>query len=101
MVVGAGRSVVQQGEEGDSFYAVSSGRFDIVADGELKQTIGPGAYFGEIALLLDVPRTASVIARTPARVFRLDREGFDQLLAGSFRRGTLDPTLPVTQTMTH
>ena len=101
MVVGAGRSVVQQGEEGDSFYAVSSGRFDIVTDGELKQTIGQGAYFGEIALLLDVPRTASVIARTPARVFRLDREGFDQLLAGSFRRGTLDPTLPVTQTMTH
>lgn len=101
MVVGAGRSVVQQGEEGDSFYAVASGRFDIVTDGELKQTIGPGAYFGEIALLLDVPRTASVIARTPARVFRLDREGFDRILAGSFRRGTLDPTLPVTQTMTH
>ena len=101
MVVGAGRSVVQQGEEGDSFYAVASGRFDVVTDGELKQTIGPGAYFGEIALLLDVPRTASVIARTPARVFRLDRDGFDQLLAGSFRRGTLDPTLPVTQTMTH
>jgi CRP-like cAMP-binding protein/Zn-dependent protease len=101
MVVGAGRSVVQQGEEGDSFYAVASGRFDVVTDGELKQTIGPGAYFGEIALLLDVPRTASVVARTPARIFRLDRDGFDQLLAGSFRRGTLDPTLPVTQTMTH
>jgi CRP-like cAMP-binding protein/Zn-dependent protease len=101
MVVGAGRSVVQQGEEGDSFYAVASGRFDVVTDGELKQTIGPGAYFGEIALLLDVPRTASVIARTPARIFRLDRDGFDHLLAGSFRRGTLDPTLPVTQTMTH
>jgi CRP-like cAMP-binding protein/Zn-dependent protease len=101
MVVGAGRSVVQQGEEGDSFYAVASGRFDVVTDGELKQTIGPGAYFGEIALLLDVPRTASVIARTPARIFRLDRDGFDQVLAASFRRGTLDPTLPVTQTMTH
>jgi CRP-like cAMP-binding protein/Zn-dependent protease len=101
MVVGAGRSVVQQGEEGDSFYAVASGRFDVVTDGELKQTIGPGAYFGEIALLLDVPRTASVVARTPARIFRLDRDGFDHLLAGSFRRGTLDPTLPVTQTMTH
>ena len=101
MVVGAGRSVVEQGEEGDSFYAVASGRFDVVTDGELKQTIGPGAYFGEIALLLDVPRTASVIARTPARIFRLDRDGFDHVLAGSFRRGTLDPTLPVTQTMTH
>jgi CRP-like cAMP-binding protein/Zn-dependent protease len=101
MVVGAGHAVIHQGEEGDSFYAVASGRFDIVTDGELKQTIGPGAYFGEIALLMDVPRTASVVARTPARVFRLDRDGFDRLLAGSFRRGTLDPTLPVTQTMTH
>ena len=101
LIVGAGQAIVRQGEEGDSFYAVSSGQFDIVVNGERKQTIGPGSYFGEIALLMDVPRTASVIARTPARVFRLDREGFDRLLAGSFRRGTLDPTLPVTQTMTH
>jgi cAMP-dependent protein kinase regulator len=101
LVVGPGKAVVQQGQEGDSFYAVSSGQFDIVTDGDLKQTIGPGSYFGEIALLQDVPRTASVIARTPARVFRLGRSGFDRLLAGSFRRGTLDPTLPVSQTMTH
>jgi CRP-like cAMP-binding protein/Zn-dependent protease len=101
LVVGAGQAIVRQGEQGDSFYAVSSGQFDIVVDDERKQTIGPGSYFGEIALLLDVPRTASVIARTPARVFRLDRDGFDRLLAGSFRRGTLDPTLPVSQTMTH
>jgi hypothetical protein len=34
-------------------------------------------------------------------VFRLDRSGFDLLLAGSFRRGTLDPTIPVSQIMTH
>ncbi|HKI29168.1 MAG TPA: cyclic nucleotide-binding domain-containing protein [Actinomycetota bacterium] len=101
LVVAPGQAVVRQGEEGDSFYAVSSGQFDIVTDGELKQTVGPGSYFGEIALLLDVPRTASVIARTPARVFRLDRSGFDLLLAGSFRRGTLDPTIPVSQIMTH
>ncbi len=101
LVVGANQELVRQGEEGDSFYAVSSGRFDIIVDGKRKETIGPGSYFGEIALLLDMPRTASVVARTPARVFRLDREGFDRLLAGSFRRGTLDPTLPVSQTMTH
>jgi CRP-like cAMP-binding protein len=101
LVVAPGQAVVRQGEEGDSFYAVSSGQFDIVTDGELQQTVGPGSYFGEIALLLDVPRTASVIARTPARVFRLDRSGFDLLLAGSFRRGTLDPTIPVSQIMTH
>jgi CRP-like cAMP-binding protein/Zn-dependent protease len=101
LTVPPGQALIVEGEEGDSFYAVSSGRFDVVARGELKQTIGPGSYFGEIALLLDVPRTASVVARTPARVFRLDREGFDRLLAGSFRRGTLDPTIPVSQTLTH
>jgi len=101
LTVAPGQAVIEQGDEGDSFYAVSSGQFSVVTDGDLKQTIGPGAYFGEIALLLDVPRTASVIARTPSRVFRLDREGFDQLLAGSFRRGALDPTIPVNQTLTH
>jgi CRP-like cAMP-binding protein/Zn-dependent protease len=101
LTVAPGQAVIEQGEEGDSFYAVSSGKFDVVTDGDLKQTIGPGAYFGEIALLLDVPRTASVIARTPSKVFRLDREGFDRLLAGSFRRGALDPTIPVNQTLTH
>ncbi|HEY7659226.1 MAG TPA: cyclic nucleotide-binding domain-containing protein, partial [Actinomycetota bacterium] len=101
MTIAPGESVVEQGQEGDSFYAVSSGQFEVVQDGERKQTIGPGSYFGEIALLLDVPRTATVTARTPARVFRLDREGFDTILATSFRRGTLDPSVPVTQTMTH
>jgi cAMP-dependent protein kinase regulator len=101
LMVAPGQAVIEQGDTGDSFYAVSSGKFDVVTDGDLKQTIGPGAYFGEIALLLDVPRTASVIARTPSKVFRLDREGFDRLLAGSFRRGALDPTIPVNQTLTH
>jgi CRP-like cAMP-binding protein/Zn-dependent protease len=101
LTVAPGQAVIEQGDEGDSFYAVSSGKFDVVTDGDLKQTIGPGAYFGEIALLLEVPRTASVIARTPSKVFRLDRQGFDHLLAGSFRRGALDPTIPVNQTLTH
>jgi CRP-like cAMP-binding protein/Zn-dependent protease len=101
LTVAPGQAVIEQEDEGDSFYAVSSGKFDVVTDGELKQTIGPGGYFGEIALLLDVPRTASVVARTPSKVFRLDREGFDRLLAGSFRRGALDPTIPVNQTLTH
>jgi CRP-like cAMP-binding protein/Zn-dependent protease len=101
LIVAPGQAVIEQGNEGDSFYAVSSGQFGVMTNGDLIETIGPGAYFGEIALLLDVPRTASVIARTPSRVFRLDREGFDRLLAGSFRRGALDPTIPVNQTLTH
>ena len=101
VVVAPGEMLVEQGAQGDTFYVVSSGQFDVVIDGELKHAIGPGRFFGEIALLLDVPRTASVIARTPGRVFQLGRDGFDALLATSFRRGALDPSIPVNQTLTH
>lgn len=87
-----GAELIRQGEPGDAFYAVGSGQADVVRDGQVLKTAGRGDYFGEIALLQDVPRTASVIARTPLRVFRLDREGFDQLISGAFRGGTLKLT---------
>jgi CRP-like cAMP-binding protein len=63
-----------------------------VEDGELIRRLGPGAYFGEVALLRDVPRTATVIAATPLRAFRLERDGFDALVAGGFERGVLRPS---------
>ncbi len=85
-------TILEQGETGDAFYAIRSGQVEVVKDEELVRTLGPGEYFGEIALLMDVPRTASVIARTPLRAYRLDREGFDRLVGGAFRRGTLKPT---------
>ncbi|MFB3738119.1 MAG: cyclic nucleotide-binding domain-containing protein [Candidatus Velamenicoccus archaeovorus] len=96
-----GEDIVQQGDVGDAFYAISSGQVHVVENGEFRQTLGQGSYFGEIALLLDVPRTATVTARTPVRAFRLERSGFDNLLAASFRRGVLDPSVPVNQTLTH
>jgi CRP-like cAMP-binding protein/Zn-dependent protease len=89
MNVAPGEELIEQGAEGDAFYAIRAGRFEVRRDEELVTTLGPGAHFGEIALLEDVPRTASVVAKTPARVFRLDREGFDQVVSGAFRRGTL------------
>ena len=91
MRVAPGTELVRQGEEGDAFYAVGSGRFEVLEDGVSVRELGPGSYFGEIALLRDVPRTAAVRALTPARVFRLDRDGFRRVVAGAFARGTLRP----------
>lgn len=99
--VSPGETIVEQGEVGDAFYAISSGRVEVLEDGSVRRTLGPGGFFGEIALLLDVPRTATVVARTPVRLFRLDREGFDRLVAGAFRRGVLDPSLPAERDLTH
>jgi CRP-like cAMP-binding protein/Zn-dependent protease len=99
--VAPGETIIEQGEVGDAFYVVGSGQVEIVKDGRPVTVMGAGAHFGEIALLADVPRTASVVARTPVRVFRLDREGFDGVVAGAFRRGTLDPSAPIERTSQH
>ena len=99
--VAPGEAILEQGEAGDAFYAIGSGQVDVVKDGTLVRTLGPGAHFGEIALLQKVPRTASVVARTPVRAFRLDRDGFDGLMAGAFRKGTLKPSSNVERTWQH
>jgi CRP-like cAMP-binding protein/Zn-dependent protease len=87
-----GDDLVRQGDPGDAFYAIGAGQADVLEDGAAIRRLGPGGYFGEIALLRDVPRTATVRAVTPVRAFRLERDGFDALVAGSFDRGVLRPS---------
>jgi CRP-like cAMP-binding protein len=96
-----GQDIVVQGEPGDAFYAIGSGQVEVLEDGQQVARLGPGSYFGEIALLMDSPRTATVRAITPARAYRLDREGFDALVAGAFGRGTLDPSKATDRTLHH
>jgi CRP-like cAMP-binding protein/Zn-dependent protease len=96
-----GNEVIRQGESGDSFYAIGSGQVEVIRDGERVRTLGPDAYFGEVALLLDVPRTATVRTMTAVRAYRLDREGFDRLIGESFRTGTLNPHAAVGRTGLH
>jgi CRP-like cAMP-binding protein len=96
-----GEDIVVQGEPGDAFYALHSGQVEVIEDGQLVTTLGPGSYFGEIALLMDSPRTATVRTRTQVRAYRLDREGFDGILAVAFKRGTLDPSKATDRTLLH
>ena len=99
--VAPGEVIVEQGEVGDAFYAIRSGQVEVVADGTIVRTLGPGSYFGEVALLLDVPRTATVRAKTAVRAYRLDRSGFDGLVASAFKKGTLNPQMAQDRTWQH
>jgi len=101
ILVRPGGHIVEQGQVGDAFYAVRSGQVDVTENGELVRTLGPGSHFGEIALLLDVPRTATVTARTPVRAYRLDRVGFDRLVRDAFRKGMLNPYISQDRTWQH
>jgi len=80
-----GAVIMRQGEVGETFYVIESGRVQVsvAQDGQEKVVAerGPGEYIGEIALLLEVPRTATARALTPTRMLTLHKADFDRLVA--------------------
>lgn len=72
----AGTVLIREGEPGDRFYLISEGRVDVSAHGAQIANLGPGEPLGEIALLRDIPRTATCTAQTPVKLFALTREDF-------------------------
>ena len=83
--VSPGATVVREGEPGDRFYVVLSGMLSVTqADLGQRRMLRPGDAFGEVALAMGIPRTASVRAVTPAVVASCDQETFDELLRPIF-----------------
>lgn len=72
----AGEEVIVQGEIGDRFYLIEEGEVEVFENGVFRRNEGPGESFGEIALLHDVPRTATVRATANTRLLALDRDQF-------------------------
>ena len=78
--VPAGQVLAREGDTGESFYVVVQGRAVASIEGEEVGAIGPGAFFGELALLDGGPRMATVTATAPTDLLVLDRSDFDSLL---------------------
>ena len=78
----AGTAVVREGEVSDRFLVIVSGRVEVTLDGEHVRFEGPGEFFGEIGLLRDVPRTATVTAVEDTTLYSLAREDFLDAVLG-------------------
>jgi ATP-binding cassette subfamily B protein len=81
----AGAMPIVEGEEGDRFYAVLSGMFSVTKSGPgTRAILRPGDYFGEVALAMNIPRTATIRALTPAVVASCDQATFDEFIRPLF-----------------
>lgn len=78
----AGEPVFRAGEQGDRFYVIAEGVVEVTPVGGQPSELGAGDFFGEIALLRDVPRTADVVAKTDVEVLELEGADFVLAVAG-------------------
>jgi MFS family permease len=81
--VTAGETVCRKGEKGDAFYVVGAGEVEVTADGGPPRCLKEGDFFGEIALLREVPRTATVVAKTDAELYELAGDDFVAAVTGN------------------
>jgi CRP-like cAMP-binding protein len=83
--VAPGTRIIREGEEGDRFYLVFAGMLSVSNKAMgTREVLRPGDYFGEVSLAMNMPRTATVAAITPAVVASCDRATFDEFLRPLF-----------------
>jgi MFS family permease len=82
LAVASGEVVIAEGDTGDAYYMIEKGTCVVTRAGRELNRMGPGEGFGEIALLDDVPRTATITATSDMELFELDREPFLEALTG-------------------
>ena len=78
--VPAGKVLCSEGQTGQEFFVIVEGKSDVTSKGKRVATRGDGDFVGEIALLEDTKRTATVTAKTPLRLFVLTRQDFRRLV---------------------
>jgi CRP-like cAMP-binding protein len=72
----AGETVFNAGDEGNCMYVVQEGEVDVLANGKVIDSLGPGGMFGEMALIDHSPRSATVMAKTDCKLVPLDEDKF-------------------------
>lgn len=83
LALAAGEIVFYEGDDGDGFFIVEEGEVEVAKGGMRVAQLGAGGYFGEIALLRDVPRTATIRTLGPVRLLRLERDRFIATVTGN------------------
>ena len=80
LIIAPGDFLFRQGETGDKMYVLLEGNADVTVGELVVEAAAPGALLGEMALIDDSPRTASVVAKTPCRFAQIDRRRFHFLV---------------------
>ena len=81
----AGGTVTEEGRSGAGFFVIADGQAEVTMQGEYRRDLGPGDHFGEIALITDTDRTATITAKTDLRCFGMTSWDFKPLVESNGR----------------